>query len=465
MADQSLIEQKVKTYLDSLSPKARTMILTGIEEAARQGKSDKSLDLFLSVAKKLNRAARPKDSVHQQVMTAFFRPIEPFLYDGTLLEPQRGRIARSTLGQVWTWIVRDVAPTSFAEIEQLENAPDADPATIARFVARARADAQSVVTGHLRDLLQLPRGRQRLSMQLGGDDRMADLEAMLEIHDDAKAFGDFAETLPSVISAESATQASRTSKLIRAFVEALPAKAHHAAAAVLPRLEHPRLLVEMAITLVKSETGKTIAGTPYGAFVDILLSEIGRVILLFEERRDIGDDVATLCADLDFYHELVRALEVRIELDGVPEWTRKLAARKRKMSELIAREIEPAPGLVRRVLRYKTVGDEPLTFDPHLAADATRALRLLVTSRRCVDSLAVNELEARTWREVTKTIDTMAYTLVERARDAEKDQDVYAKKLDAAIEFATVVFGDDYAKNLRRGRNNALAAEKRQTGT
>lgn len=468
MADRDLVEQKVKAYLEGLSPQARKMLVGGMESSRKKGDGDQRLDTILSVAQTMGRKRASNEKRHDRIMRAFFRPVTPFLYDGSLPKKQRGRIARTSVGRIWTWIVRDVAPQPLVALLEKEQSQEGlDEETIDQVTAQVRAETLRVIRSHLADMRQAPRGTHRLAIQLGGTAQIHDLEDILDILQHENEFDEFFTKLPKKITASELVTGSYSLKLADAFMTTFRNEAVFAASGMLGRLENARLLAHLAIRLARTEHAKTISATPFAAFIDILLSEIERRVDLFAQSQEIGVDIKELAAEIDGYHTLVRVLDVEVDLNGAVEWTSRLSESRRRMSELVAREIEPAASAIRQCLRYTGKPFDKLTFDPHLHDDACRALNALVAARRATDSLAVNELQSRTWRDVQNAVDIMAYGLLERYRDCERSaRGALAKKLGAAIEFARIAFGDDYAAVLQRSRDNAdLAPEKRATGT
>ncbi|MBB4305051.1 hypothetical protein GGD81_004119 [Rhodobium orientis] len=465
MANQALIEEKVKTYLLSLSPQARKMFLAKLETAGGNGLSDAQRKLFLSVARSVVRERATEAERADMIMRAFFRPVEPFLYDGELQKRQRGRIARASLERIWGWISRDVAPDPLVAVLKGEGTGDIDDDQIEEQTAQIRAETLRVMRSHLKDIQQVPRGKQRLAAQLGGGDQMEDLEDLIAVLSHEREFASFFKKMPARFTAADFAPDGYTLKVLKAFLGSFPKDPAFIAAALLDRLPSAVFLVAVTKGLARADSVKKIDVPPYRAFIDVLLSEVGRLVMGFTEAQQGGKDIDTLTGMIDRYHELVRALDVDIQIEEYGEWSATLAAARRKMSDRVGIEIEPAIALVRRILRVSD--DASGVLDVHMVADATRALHILTAARRAVDSLALNDLQSRTWRNVRQSVETLSYGLLERVRAGEAGTcDLPIKKLDAAIDFSRIVFDEDYAYGLQRTRNNAVAnLDKRATGT
>jgi hypothetical protein len=146
---------------------------------------------------------------------------------------------------------------------------------------------------------------------------------------------------------------------------------------------------------------------------------------------------------------------VVFELDLVPEWMQRVAAARRRISDLLDPPIAEAPGLVRRLLR--DAAERPGVFDPSLLDDADRALTLFDMARVIADSVALNDAIARTRKALEQTLELLHSRTIDGVRKAGPDRRAGAVKLaDAAIRYCGIVFGEEYASVVRRSRDTAL---------
>src|SRR6185503_20336892 len=102
--------ERLRHFLREMSPAARGMLLREFERGAVSGDSFPGFDLILSELRELVRAdARPVSAPRIEGLDRrLFQPLVPFLVDGESPEKMRGRIARSSLGNIWTWVQRDL---------------------------------------------------------------------------------------------------------------------------------------------------------------------------------------------------------------------------------------------------------------------------------------------------------------------------------------------------------------------
>jgi hypothetical protein len=139
-----------------------------------------------------------------------------------------------------------------------------------------------------------------------------------------------------------------------------------------------------------------------------------------------------------------------------------LGAAKKHMSDLIAHEIEPLPGLIRRALRIEAANQNfEGNFDAGTADDAEFGIRLMIEARNALDSLALNELVTKLRRPVEQTIEVVTAKLMTALKTpAGADRGDLVKAVDAAIRMSAIVFGEDYAGHLRKSRDNAMKPAK-----
>src|ERR1700761_7234769 len=116
MASDGQSIERLRDYLRTLSPEARSMLVQQLERSLLSGEEGTGNDLVLQ---ELRRAIRGEVQEVPRIGDAarlFFAPLEPFLIDGPADHKRIGRPARVSLEPVWAWIGRDLIP---AEVKAL----------------------------------------------------------------------------------------------------------------------------------------------------------------------------------------------------------------------------------------------------------------------------------------------------------------------------------------------------------
>lgn len=401
----------------------------------------------------------------QRIEAAFFAPLRPFVIGNELSLKQQGRIYERHLGAIWTWIIRDVAPIDY---EQALGADpydvDADAAPIAR---KLRRDVASRMLEHLRLVEDDQKARQKLAAQVGGEAAFRDLRDVLYVFQRESAFASLLGQWPATLTAYDVTDQSRVVDSIGVALDELRLAVPFVGVAMLSRTANAILPVLAAVKLAGSSDPRVIAGSRFAGFVEVTLSEIERDVA--DAETGVRDRLGRgkLFGDLRAYHETMRNLRFALDIDSVPHWLKRAGASRTRISELVAREIEQAPGLVRRALRVESLaGEYGARFDTAAFEDAEFAVRLLVEARIAADSLAVNDLVSRTRKQVEQTLEVVTNKLMADLKGNQViDRQSLLDALDGAVKLSALVFGDDYASIVRKGRDNIVARPStRQTG-
>src|SRR5476649_754983 len=109
MAGADTIE-RLRQFLRELSPKARSLLIGELERSLLRGDEVAGADLILQGLRQVVRDQREGAPRISNSARLFFKPLEPFLVDDRGDHNHPGRIARSSLEMLWTWIRRDLLP-------------------------------------------------------------------------------------------------------------------------------------------------------------------------------------------------------------------------------------------------------------------------------------------------------------------------------------------------------------------
>jgi hypothetical protein len=130
--------ERLREYLRSLRPEARSMLVQELERMRLRGDENPGDQLVLEELRRAIRAdAQPAPRIGNAARL-FFTPFEPFLFDGRADHKRIGRIARVSLEPIWQWIGRDLIPSEAKALgEDINRALLADDKTKAEQLVRA----------------------------------------------------------------------------------------------------------------------------------------------------------------------------------------------------------------------------------------------------------------------------------------------------------------------------------------
>ena len=102
--------ERLRQYLRELPPQARSLLIAEFESSLLRGDEPAGIDLVLQELRHIARERREGAPRIGHSARLFFKPIEPFLVDDRADHNHPGRLARSSLELLWTWIRRDLLP-------------------------------------------------------------------------------------------------------------------------------------------------------------------------------------------------------------------------------------------------------------------------------------------------------------------------------------------------------------------
>ena len=110
MASSALPVEQLRQYLRELPPGARALLIAELERAVLRGEEIPGGDMLLQEVRAAVRESGERAPRIGNPARLFFHPVEPFLTDAAPMRKTPGRMARTALEPIWTWIARDLAP-------------------------------------------------------------------------------------------------------------------------------------------------------------------------------------------------------------------------------------------------------------------------------------------------------------------------------------------------------------------
>jgi hypothetical protein len=466
MPDPSLMSAKMRAYMEQLSPAARAMLIRAMRSADERGESDAPTQAILKAAAKFDAAPERDPSTakptapslpwDQQIREAFFAPVQPFTVDLAYPTKIAARIQRRSLDGIWTFLTRDLAPVLFSQALALGiTDPKAEASAVAR---KLRRELTPQIVAALSAGDETSKPIRRLAGQLGSEMALPDLADVIYVFQKDGAFLNFAGQLPKIVSPFELSEPSPVSDLTKKAIDVAQIDPAFVAVVLLRRASAPASVALLAMTLAGSTDPRVLQTGPYAKIVETVIAETEIWAHRFEHHLANRPLRLSTLEDLREYHDLVRQLELSLQPNQVPAWHRRLGAARKQMSDLIAREIEPLPGAIRRALRVESATQSFAgQFDIEAAYDAEFGIRLMLEARNALDSLALNELVTKLRRPVEQTLEVVITKLMTELKSPTgAGRADLVKAVDAAIRMSAIVFGDAYAVQLRKSRDNAI---------
>jgi truncated hemoglobin YjbI len=463
MAGDGQPMERLRVFLRGLPPGARAMLVAELERALLRGDDMPAAEFILDELRRDARKAGHKLPRPGNASRLFFVPLEPFLVDDAPERKHRGRISRGSLAEIWQWISRDLMPVEAkAYSEQVNLLIAAKEQNGAEQLARAFQDrALQRLQDTLAAVASDDKARRRLTAQIAVPQALEvvrDIHAILKVRDALAVVG-------SRLSATITNLADDQLENVKALLDS-PLARHrdiflYALLMVLSRLAVPWQLIRLAIKAAESDIAARIAETPFAVAVDIVLTDIERMVedLAAALKGGRSENVAAGLKDI---HDAVRALRTEMDLSGDSSWARQLAAIRAEVSELLTTEIENAPGQVRRLLRQRKASEiaPDSALDPIDVAEAEGAVSLVGTCRNYASELALSEVTLRAHSDLQNFLDNGTSILLDTLRVASpRERKFRQSQVDAAVRFCARHFGAEYAALLAKAAEVAVKEE------
>lgn len=462
--------ERLRAYLGGLPETAKAMLVREIENARRRGEDVPGGDLIIAAIRAPeteppgSRTAPATAEVARRDADgarALFRPLEPFLIDEPIETRVPGRLARSTLASVWTWLARDLVPADAAAFCQAVAEAGDDETAQALLAGEFLARARPAIAAALDAAARNAQAQQRLVGRLDNDRALVELPELVRLLTDMPAIVAPANKLPPTIR----NLADDSLANVRAVLEPVAVSRRdlipYCLALIQNRLAHRAQLVRIAVAVAESDDPAKIAATPFRAAVDLVICDLERATIraraaLREER------FPALGRAVKEFHDGARSLRTDMNLVSEGPWQRRVAKLRADLAADLSAELESLPGQVRRLLRPRQKGDlsaAPLSADA--VSEVETRLDLLATCRTYASEIALNELTLRIHSEIQAYLDPTLTQLMESIRQQpEVERAVKISQIDAAVRFSARIFGASYAQLLQKAADVAIQSGK-----
>ena len=431
MAGAETTVERLRKFLRELSPGARSLLVGELERSVLRGDAVAGGDLVLQELRRIMREQRDGTARLDESAQLLFKPLELFLVDDRGDHKHPGRVARTSLEALWSWVQRDLLPDDAESLaaDVSEAMLAGDRAKTERLTRVFQDRVAAAIEASFSTAAEDGKVRRRILQQIGtprAGDELAALKCALD------------------------SAAARDGELLL-----------YALLTVMNRMTAPWQLIRLGVKAAGSDTAARVAETNYGVAVNIVLAELERMVA--ELRNDLrsGQGIA-VGSLLKTIHDSARGLRTELALPVDSTWGRALAAQRTQISDLLRTEIESMPGRVRRLLRPRPSREirPNSVLDPDEVAEVEALVEFVGICRYFAGELAINEMTQRALTELRQYLDNGTQALLEGLRQAgEVDRTFRQSQVDAAVRFCSKVFGREYAALLGKAAEVAASAE------
>jgi hypothetical protein len=440
------MSEKIEAYLGTLPEKVLLRLLYEIRSSELLGMHDDASTMIADAAMHVLSARHPDRADALSPPTALFAPVLPFIVATERGTKFSGRVRERSLQYLWIYLARDCAVGDLTNL--------ASDAGLSMLAANGSAHSafeavQSDVVPELRKLLgQLgPENmtRARLIAQIGGNAVAEDLGDICVILEKHAVLSAMQSRLPEDIHVLNRDHVSVIEGALAAFE---PGEYAIPITLLMTHLNCPTTMLRILLDEEGTDDASVLAKSKYAAIVDVLLNELSVLTDQIAEHVNVPGRSQQIISCLRQFRSIGAGLTTEISIELHSAWLQRLAAARRRIADIAAREIEQIPARLRLAIQP---GGGSLAPDPKDIDAAVSAARLMVAIKPLRSELALNEIVTRVSNQVDSLVDAAARGLPQQARSADGAQlDILSAQFTGLHCIAEQLFGLDYAQLLIR---------------
>ena len=307
------LPERLRAYLRELPRGALALLALELERAVARGDQFPE-GLLEEVRGALRESGQPASRAGDPTRV-FFAALEPFLVNDDAAHRRLGRVARSVLSPMWSWICRDLAPAEAKSYNAGAMRTAADPAACEQLARHFRESVVAKVQSILASTTTDERARRRLIGQIGTQNALDDARALLTILSAADVFAQIEKSLPAQIRDLADSQLDNVKSLLDQTVGSRPDVLPYALVLTMGRLAAPWQLIRLGVKAAETDDAIRIASSPYAVAVAIVLSEIEQGVSALKADLKRGA-TAAVPALIKTIHGCARGLRTELDLSG-----------------------------------------------------------------------------------------------------------------------------------------------------
>jgi hypothetical protein len=356
-------------------------------------------------------------------------------------------LSKKHLMKFWEWVQRDVDRDTVSAINDVLGA---DKAPSEREIETQLNSLIELVEPIYEAALADNERRRRLSIQLGGPEVFDSLGTCLLVFKYiafinsgfllARELRRNAEVETFSYALDQAQFPSQEAKKLwcLAFIRGIP---------------KAELLANALAQKFTTKTENAIRATNLGEYLDALVIEAQKQIETIEQQTGTFRDVDLICRSIDRFHHISRSLQFNLDLPKTTPWVRHLEDLIKRAAIALNGRFNDVVKDVNKVLR-PAQGTDKTHLDPNDVLQAYNGLYILTATRAARESLAVNAVVERAWRDVGQGLEVMVDRIFEHYKVVAGTDPFATAQADVAIKFCSIRFGDEYAQVLKRNKLN-----------
>lgn len=400
-------------------------------------------------------------------------PFEELLVNERDGRKHRGRIPRTSIMPVWTWLAEDRLPDTLSGISEriVEHTLAKDDDALQAAVDVLHATCAEAIRAGIAEAPPGSKARRLLIERLGGEDVLEDAHEMALLLKVAPQLSIFKHGMPRNVDELTPDIAGQVRDLFDELVAAQPDAAPYAAVIAMRHISKPWQMFRIVKGVAHTNTDVLISRTDISIVGELLLLDMEKAVDRMET-IDPAEEPDAVVTALREFTQISRGIteEIGIRRDGA--WATRLMSARGAVSEIVRDRLERAPAIVIKALPMRSTGrfgrGGPSRPDLSKPCDSARAVRAHKTilfvqeARRFAQAGSFTGAHNSAIAEIDRYLDDYERGIVEELRCEDAAIRERAEGyLDAVADMVDVFRGPEEASLLRRrgmlAANTAIA--------
>jgi hypothetical protein len=406
------------------------------------------------------------DDMHKRTPTPlrlFCRPFEDLLVNVAVKEKQKGRILRSHVVPVWTWVSLQVIPE-----ESKAYASDVRNLVVMRKYdeALARAEKFWPIAGEALTK-SLAADVKKANTALGGPAVAADAEDMAAV----LKIGGFTVAIQNLLPKPTPTLSEELLWGLRNIYDAVAA--NHADAApfisviAMRRLAKPWEALKLALAVARQTQDTLISSTDMGLAGDVLFSDMEDSRMAIMQIRHPQFDPDVLISQLTTFTNISSAIVKEVEILRQGRWGQRLLKDRSAVGNVMDGFMERAPKEISAALSTHKAGysggprvpDLSRLPDPEKVERALRYAQVLARTKILAVPGSFGAKHTGAMEEAQQFVRSYSEDILKELRTAEGDRrNVVERQFQLCLELTALLYDENEVEFLRR-RGKAAGAQ------
>ena len=452
----------LQSFLGSLPERMATLLAKAVEVDRLTGGTGLPHELILDGLRPvLRHCASPQRT--PTPLRLFCLPFEDLLFNGARKERQKGRILRSSIAPVWSWLGETVMQEEIRSYRK-----DIKSLVLAYKLEEALECASRFwpVAGEAlrRAMANDPKGARAM---LGGDLVFGDAEDMLLLLRAGPAMVEIQQLLPKPAPALTDELLWSLRRIYDRVTESVLDAAPYVPVVAMGRLAKPWEALKLALLVTHQTQDTLISSTDMGLVGDILFNRLEECRTAIHATRHPNFDAAALLKNLAGFTDISSAIVKEVEILRRGKWGQRLLKDRAAVGAVMDNFMERAPKEIAAALPSQKTGftgssrvsDFSRPADPERVERALRYAKLLDGCRRLAVPGSFGAKFQDAMDEAGQTLRGYNEDVVKELRTAAGPRRAVAEcQFELVAELTALLFSGEEAEFLRRRGKAAVSS-------